>query len=87
MLRELGKAKYTYATDAEALSAFKLLSETEGIIPALESAHAVAYALKYAKKCRKGDAVIINLSGRGDKDLGIVSKALKLVKLGDEIAI
>ncbi|MFH1587608.1 MAG: tryptophan synthase subunit beta, partial [Candidatus Diapherotrites archaeon] len=69
MLRDLGRAKYTYATDKEALDAFKLLSEEEGIIPALESAHAIAYAIKYAKECKKDDVIIINLSGRGDKDI------------------
>jgi len=76
MLRDLKRAKYTFATDKEALNGFKILSEKEGIIPALESAHAVAYALKYARKCKKNDIVLINLSGRGDKDLEIVSKAL-----------
>ncbi len=77
MLRDLKRAKYFYATDDEALAAFKLLSEKEGIIPALESSHAVAYALKYAKNCSKKDVVIINLSGRGDKDLEHVAKALE----------
>ncbi|MCR4369234.1 MAG: tryptophan synthase subunit beta [archaeon] len=76
MLRELGRAKYSYATDDEALGAFKILSEKEGIIPALESSHAVAYAMKYAKNCSKNDVIIINLSGRGDKDLETVSKAM-----------
>ncbi|MFH1391580.1 MAG: tryptophan synthase subunit beta [Candidatus Diapherotrites archaeon] len=76
MLRDLKRAKYFYATDKEALDAFRILSEKEGIIPALESAHAVAYALKYAKKCKKNDIILINISGRGDKDLESVSKAL-----------
>ena len=76
MLRQLKRAKYTFATDKEALDAFKLLSETEGIIPALESSHAVAYALKYAKNCGPKDIVIINISGRGDKDLDIVVKEM-----------
>ncbi len=75
-LREKGRTKYTYATDSEALAAFKLLSEKEGIIPALESSHAIAYAVKYAKKCGKNDVIIINLSGRGDKDLETAAKAL-----------
>ena len=74
MLRDLGRAEYSYATDKEALEAFKILSKEEGIIPALESAHAVAYALKYAKKCRKGSTILINLSGRGDKDLYEVAR-------------
>jgi len=76
MLRDLKRAKYTYATDSEALAAFKMLSEKEGIIPALESSHAIAYLLKYSKGCGKNDVVIVNLSGRGDKDLGIVVKEL-----------
>ncbi|MCK5282697.1 MAG: tryptophan synthase subunit beta [Nanoarchaeota archaeon] len=68
-LRDLKRAAYTFATDKECLEAFKLLSEEEGIIPALESAHAVAYALKLAKKMNKEDIIVINLSGRGDKDI------------------
>lgn len=76
MLRDLGRAKYTHATDKEALNAFKLISEREGIIPALESAHAVAYAIKYAKKCKKNDIIIINMSGRGDKDIFHAAKEL-----------
>ena len=76
MLREMQRAKYTYVTDKEALDAFRILSEEEGIIPALESSHAVAFALKYAKNCKKNDIIIINLSGRGDKDLDIVVKEL-----------
>ncbi|HZX20254.1 MAG TPA: tryptophan synthase subunit beta [archaeon] len=75
-LRKIKRAKYTYATDKEALSAFKMLSEKEGIIPALESSHAVAYAIKYAKKCKKDDIVLVNVSGRGDKDLETAAKAL-----------
>jgi len=73
MLRELGKAEYTYATDDEALRAFKILSEKEGIIPALESAHAVAHALKLAKKM-KGGVIVVNLSGRGDKDVSSIAE-------------
>ncbi len=76
MLRETGRARYTYATDDEALNAFKELSEKEGIIPALESSHAVAYALKYAKKCSKNDVILVNISGRGDKDLESVARIL-----------
>jgi tryptophan synthase beta chain len=77
LLRELGRAKYTYATDREALRAFRLLSKEEGIIPALESSHAIAHLVKYAKKCRENDVVIINLSGRGDKDLGIAAERIR----------
>lgn len=75
-LRELHRTEYTYATDKEALEAFKLLSKTEGIIPALESAHAVAHAFKLAKEMKKGDIILINLSGRGDKDLEHVGKKI-----------
>ena len=74
LLREIKRAKYYYATDDEALEAFHYLSEKEGIIPALESAHAVAWVLKNADKFDKGDVVVINLSGRGDKDVEAVAK-------------
>jgi tryptophan synthase beta chain len=70
-LRALGRARYTYATDDEALAAFRLLSRLEGIIPALESAHAVAEACKLAPTLGKEGILIANLSGRGDKDLVI----------------
>ncbi|RCW51483.1 MULTISPECIES: tryptophan synthase subunit beta [unclassified Halanaerobium] len=68
-LKESGRAKYTTANDQEAINAFHLLSEKEGIIPALESAHAVAGGLKVAAELTKDQIVIINLSGRGDKDV------------------
>jgi len=67
--RDEGRIEYTYATDKEALDSFQLLSRTEGIIPALESSHAVAEVVKRAPKMRKKDVVIVNLSGRGDKDV------------------
>lgn len=67
--KEIGRAEYTYATDAEALAAFKELSYSEGIIPALESAHAMAYVSKIAGSLPKSDIIIVNLSGRGDKDV------------------
>ena len=76
-LRDTGRAEYTYATDKECLEAFKMLSETEGIIPALESAHAVAYVMKNASKL-KNKLIVINLSGRGDKDMDTAVKALRL---------
>jgi len=76
MLRELGRASYTFARDKEALEAFQLLSREEGIIPALESSHALAFLPKYAKKCKPDDIIIVNLSGRGDKDLDTVVKEL-----------
>jgi tryptophan synthase beta chain len=75
-LFESERAHYTYATDDEALRAFQTLCKTEGIIPALESAHAVAEALKLAPVLRRNQIIIVNLSGRGDKDLDTVRKAL-----------
>lgn len=74
LLREIKRAKYYYATDEEALHAFHVLSEKEGIIPALESAHAVVWVLKNANKFDSSDVVMINLSGRGDKDVESVAK-------------
>ncbi len=70
---DTGRVEYTSITDKEALTAFKLLCKTEGIIPALESSHAIAYGVKAAKKLGKGRVMIINLSGRGDKDLSTVA--------------
>ena len=77
-LREIGRAIYTSIKDGEALNAFSLLSQTEGIIPALESAHAIAYACILAKKIAKRNIILVNLSGRGDKDLETVVKELKI---------
>jgi tryptophan synthase beta chain len=71
-LRDQERAGYTYATDDEALAAFQLLSKTEGIIPALESAHAVAEVIKRAPTMRPDQIILVNLSGRGDKDLNTV---------------
>lgn len=68
-LNEIKRAKYTSATDTEALNAFKYLSKTEGIIPAIESSHALAEGMKLAKKLPKDKIIVINLSGRGDKDM------------------
>ncbi|MBI4008965.1 tryptophan synthase subunit beta [Candidatus Roizmanbacteria bacterium] len=76
-LKQTGRVEFTSVTDKEALEAFKLLARTEGIIPALESAHAVAEAIKLAPKLNKGQIIVVNLSGRGDKDLFIVAKAFK----------
>jgi tryptophan synthase beta chain len=73
-LRDMGRIDYTYATDDEALKAFELLSREEGIIPALESAHAVAHAVKVAPKMKKDRVIIVNLSGRGDKDVMHLAK-------------
>ena len=71
-LKDSGRARYEAVTDVEALSAFKELSRLEGIIPALEPSHAIAYAIKTAKDYSKEDVVIVNLSGRGDKDVQLV---------------
>jgi tryptophan synthase beta chain len=73
-LMDKGRASYVSALDSEALEAFRLLSSTEGIIPALESAHAVAHALKVAPQMGKDEIIIINLSGRGDKDVEQVKR-------------
>jgi tryptophan synthase beta chain len=77
-LRDLKRIEYTYATDDEALEAFQYCSRTEGIIPALESAHAVAYVMKHAKKIGKNAIVVVNMSGRGDKDVTQVAEILEL---------
>jgi tryptophan synthase beta chain len=76
-LRESGRAEYVSASDEEALEACKLLARTEGIIPALESAHAVAECTKRAPQMKKSDVVIVNVSGRGDKDMGILRESLE----------
>ena len=77
-LNDAGRAEYVAASDAEALEACKLLARTEGIIPALESAHAVAEAIKRAPKMKKSEIVLVNVSGRGDKDMGILRESLTL---------
>jgi tryptophan synthase beta chain len=76
-LKTSGRAEYVTVSGQEALEAFLLLSKTEGIIPALESSHAVAYAIKLAKDLPKDDVLIVNLSGRGDKDVEQVFNMLK----------
>lgn len=75
LLRDLGRATYTYATDEEALDAFHLLCRLQGIIPALESAHALAEAVKRAPTMAEEQIILVNLSGRGDKDLDNVADA------------
>jgi len=75
-LFDTGRVHYTYATDKEAVAAFKTLCTTEGIIPALESSHALAYVIKHAPQMPEGSIVIANLSGRGDKDIDSVAKFL-----------
>jgi tryptophan synthase beta chain len=76
-LRELGRTEYAHVSDAEALEAFQTLARLEGILPALESAHAVAYTAKLAPTLPDGTVVLVNLSGRGDKDVQTVMEALK----------
>jgi len=78
MLHDSGRATYTSASDTEALDAVRVLSRTEGIIPALESAHAVAEAIKLAPKMGKGKILMVNVSGRGDKDIGIMTREMNL---------
>src|SRR5205823_12785059 len=77
-LKDTQRAEYVPASDAEALEACTLLASSEGIIPALESAHAVAELIKRAPKMRESDIVVVNVSGRGDKDIGILRENLKL---------
>lgn len=72
-LKDTGRAEYVGVTDAEALDAFHYLCRTEGIIPALESSHAIAYAMKLAKTMKSDQHILVNLSGRGDKDIGTVA--------------
>jgi tryptophan synthase beta chain len=76
-LRALGRAEYAYVTDTEALEAFQTLAKLEGILPALESSHAVAHAIKLAKTLGPSAVLLVNLSGRGDKDVNTVEKWLR----------
>lgn len=76
-LKDSGRVSYTHVTDKEALEGFKFLSQTEGIIPALESAHAIAYATKVAPTMPEDSIIIVCLSGRGDKDIHVVADTLK----------
>ena len=75
-LHSIGRGEYVSVTDEEALEGFKFLTKKEGIIPALESSHAIAYLMKLKGKLKKDDIVIVNVSGRGDKDMNTVAKAL-----------
>ena len=72
-LKDIGRVNYVTATDAEALEAFHTLTRVEGIIPALESSHAVAYAMKLAATMKPEQRIVINLSGRGDKDINTIA--------------
>ncbi len=78
MLHDSGRATYTSATDDEALEGVRVLSRTEGIIPALETAHAIAEAIKMAPKMGKDKIIMVNVSGRGDKDIGIMTREMNL---------
>ncbi len=80
--KESGRASYFAVTDEEALEGFQLLSQKEGITPALEPAHAIYYAARLAGELSKGQIILVNLSGRGDKDMDIVAKALGFFELG-----
>lgn len=75
-LHDIGRAQYVAATDQEAVEAFQYLSRIEGIIPAIESAHAVAYAIKLAPTMKKDQIIVINISGRGDKDVAAIARYL-----------
>ena len=74
MLHDTGRAEYVAVTDEEAVNAFEYLSRTEGIIPAIESAHAVAHAVKLAPAMGKEKIIVINISGRGDKDCAAIAR-------------
>ena len=75
-LHDIGRAEYVPATDQESVDAFLYLSKTEGIIPAVESAHALAYAMKLAPTMDKDKIIVVNLSGRGDKDVAAIARYL-----------
>ena len=74
MLHDTGRAEYVPVTDEEAVNAFEYLARTEGIIPAIESAHAVAHAMKLAPEMRREQIVVVNISGRGDKDCAAIAR-------------
>ena len=74
MLYDSGRAQYVAVTDEEAVEAFEFLSRTEGIIPAIESAHAIAHALKLAPQMDRDKIMVINISGRGDKDCAAIAR-------------
>jgi tryptophan synthase beta chain len=76
-LHDEGRVEYASVSDSEALDAFQLLSRLEGIIPALESAHAVAHAMKVAREMKRSQIIIVNLSGRGEKDVNSVREVLE----------
>ena len=73
-LHDIGRAKYVPVTDDEAVNAFEYLAKTEGIIPAIESSHAVAYAMKLAPTMDKDKIIVVTVSGRGDKDCAAIAR-------------
>ncbi|WP_289506195.1 pyridoxal-phosphate dependent enzyme [Faecalibaculum rodentium] len=73
-LHDIGRAEYVPVTDEEAVEAFEYLSRTEGIIPAIESAHAIAYGMKLAKEMGPDQSILITVSGRGDKDVAAIAR-------------
>ena len=77
-LKETKRARYVPITDKEALDGFMLLTKTEGIMPALESSHAIAYLKKLIPKMKRGSIVVMNLSGRGDKDMNILTENIHI---------
>jgi tryptophan synthase beta chain len=81
-LRAIGRAEYAYVSDADALEAFQTLARLEGILPALESSHAIAYARHVARQTGPDGIVLVNLSGRGDKDVHTVEKSLATARAG-----
>jgi tryptophan synthase beta chain len=85
-LHDSGRAEYVSASDAEALAAAERLTRTEGIVPALESAHAVAECIRIAPGLAPDDILVVNLSGRGDKDMGIMARELHLAPQAKEDA-
>lgn len=82
-MKDCGRVEYISATDAEALQGFKMLSQLEGVIPALETSHAVYKAIEIAKTMKKNEHIIVCVSGRGDKDVASVAEALPI--LGPQI--
>lgn len=81
-LHDIGRVQYETVSDDESIEAFRMLARTEGIIPAIESAHAVAYAMKLAPNLPTDDIILVNLSGRGDKDIDFVME-----KYGDRFIL
>jgi tryptophan synthase beta chain len=79
----MGRAEYSWIGDADALAAFQHLARTEGIIPALESSHAIAYAMALAQELGPDAQILINLSGRGDKDVDSVARRMTAQERGD----